>query len=92
MPGTAGRKDRLNFRLDPHSKRLITRAASSAGQTITEFAILNLVRDARNLLHQQQVTVLNDHDRDAFLSMLDADAEPNEALKKAARLHKRQRA
>ena len=92
MPGTAGRKDRLNFRLDPHSKMLITRAASSAGQTITEFAISNLVRDARSLLHQQQVTVLNDHDRNRFLSMLAADTEPNEALKKAAKLYKRKRA
>jgi len=35
----------------------------------------------------QHQTVLSDRDRDIFLAMLDADAKPNAALKKAAKAY-----
>lgn len=41
------------------------------------------VDKARHLLKQDQQTVLSDRDRDIFLAMLDSDAKPNAALKKA---------
>lgn len=91
MPHTTER-DRLNFRLCRQHKTLIERAATTLGQSLTEFAVGSLVRDARAVLHEQETTVLSDRDRRVFLSMLEAKGEPNEALKTAARLYRRQRA
>ena len=91
MPNTTTR-DRLNFRLCRQHKALIERAAMTLGQSITEFAVGSLVRDAHAVLRQQETTVLSDRDRRAFLSMLEGKAEPNAALQTAARLYRRQRA
>ena len=92
MPSAAIRKDRMNFRLDPQQKNLIERAATTAGQSVTEFAITHLVKEARNVLREQETTVLCDRDRRVFMSMLDADAQPNAALKNAASTYRKQRA
>jgi uncharacterized protein (DUF1778 family) len=92
MPKTATRKERLNFRLDRQVKSLIEQAATTLGQSVTEFAVFHLVRDARTVLREQETTMLSDRDRQVFLSMLEADAQPNEALKRAAKIYRRQRA
>lgn len=84
--------DRLWLRLQPEHKALIEMAAAAAGQSVREFAVSHLIQDARDVLRDHAVTVLSDRDRDIFLSILDADAEPNEALKEAARTYRRQRA
>ncbi|HEY4263447.1 MAG TPA: DUF1778 domain-containing protein, partial [Schlesneria sp.] len=56
------------------------------GQTVSEFAISTVVREARQVLQNAQITRLSNRDRDRFLSALDAaDAKPNAALKTAAR-------
>jgi uncharacterized protein (DUF1778 family) len=85
-------KDRLNFRLDRRHKVLIERAASTLGQSVTEFALSHLVRDAQSVLREEEATVLSDRDRQVFLSVLESAAEPNAALKKAAKAYRRQRA
>jgi uncharacterized protein (DUF1778 family) len=82
----------MNFRLDRQSKTLIERAATTAGQSVTEFAVIHLVKEARNVLREQETTMLSDRDRRVFMSMLDANAEPNAALKKAASTYRKQRA
>lgn len=91
MPRTTTR-ERLNFRLCREHKALIEKAATASGQSLTEFAVGNLVRDARAVLREHETTVLSERDRRVFLSMLEAGAEPNEALKKAVRTYRRQRA
>jgi uncharacterized protein (DUF1778 family) len=50
-----------------------------------------LVRDARHVLREQQVTILSDRDREVFLSMLAKPPQPNEALRKAAAAYRRLR-
>jgi uncharacterized protein (DUF1778 family) len=82
----------MNFRLDRQHKALIEKAASTAGQSVTEFAVSHLIRDARTVLHEHEVTVLSDRDRHVFLSVLEADAEPNDALREAAKTYRRHRA
>jgi len=91
MGNVSATKERLNFRLPREHKRLIERAASSLGQSVTEFAVSNLVRDARRALREEEVTVLSDRDRDLFLSLLESPPKPNEALKRAAKRYRRQR-
>ena len=92
MSPTTARKDRLDFRLDRRHKVLIEKAATTVGQTVTEFAVSHLIQDAQSVLREEQTTVLSDRDRQVFLLMLESDAEPNEALKRAASIYRRQRA
>ena len=84
---TVSRNDaRINVRLPSELKQTIEDAASALGQSVSEFAIATVVREARLVLQDAQVTRLSNRDRDRFLKALDAlDAKPNAALKAAAR-------
>ncbi len=85
------RKDaRINFRLPSEWKQTIEEAASALGQTVSEFTISTVVREARQVLHDVQMTRLSTRDRDRFLEALDAaDAKPNAALKAAVRRYQK---
>ena len=74
---------RINFRLPTDIKDVIERAALVSGQTMTDFAIQTLVRTAHEVLERQQARTLSERDRDIFLTMLDDESEPNEALRSA---------
>ena len=79
-------KARINIRLPDELKRSIEDAAASLGQTVSEFTVSTVVREARQVLANAQSTRLSNRDRDAFLAALaDADAQPNTALKAAAK-------
>lgn len=84
---TVTRNDaRINVRLSSELKQTIEEAASALGQTVSEFAISTVVREARQVLQDAQITRLSNRDRDNFLKALDSiDAKPNAALKAAAR-------
>ncbi len=79
---------RINFRLPSDMKDVVERAAVASGQSLTDFAVQTLVTKANEVLEHQHLRTLTDRDRDIFLAMLDADAEPNEALKSAFAAHK----
>jgi len=86
-PSTA----RLNFRLRPDLKQLIERAAAIMGHSVTEYAVSRLVEAARQDVRAHEETVLSDRDRDLFLALLASDAEPNEAMRRAAGRYKERR-
>jgi uncharacterized protein (DUF1778 family) len=77
--------DRLALRLSREKKQLIKQAAAASGQSLTDFAVGTLCRRAREVLGEEQVLVLSDRDRDAFLAALDNPPKPNKALLRAAR-------
>jgi uncharacterized protein (DUF1778 family) len=53
--------------------------------------VSTLVREARNVIQEDSVTHLTDRDRDLFIALLDdAEAEPNEALKAAAKQYEQE--
>jgi len=82
---------RINFRLSSELKKTIEDAAAEMGQSISDFAISTLVRTARKILHDQQVTRLSERDRQQFVAMLDDESSnPNDALVKAAKRYKKQ--
>jgi len=82
---TGQRNDvRLDFHLNKQLKELIERAALLTGQNVSDFAVSVLAERARQIIQEHGRLVLSDRDRDLFLAMLDTDAEPNEALQKAA--------
>ncbi|MGD0039926.1 MAG: DUF1778 domain-containing protein [Isosphaeraceae bacterium] len=87
---TGARDARLNFRLPTDLKEVIEEAAATLGQSVSDFAVSTLVRQARTVIEQRNVTVLGDRDRDRFITLLDdAEARPNPALLKAAKRYKK---
>ena len=86
---TGARDARLNFRLPTDLKEVIEEAAATLGQSVSDFAVSTLVRQARTVIEQRNVTVLSNRDR--FIALLDdAEARPNPALLKAAKRYKKQ--
>jgi uncharacterized protein (DUF1778 family) len=63
---------RINVRLSTELKQTIEEAAAAVGQSVSEFAISTVVREARQILQEAQVTHLSNRDRNRFLSALDA--------------------
>ena len=84
---TASRKDaRINVRLPSELKQTIEDAASALGQSVSEFVIATVVREARLVLQEAQIIRLSNRDRDRVLKALDSlDAKPNAGLKAAVR-------
>jgi uncharacterized protein (DUF1778 family) len=82
--------DRLDFRLDSEAKRVIEQAAALSGQTVKQFAVSTLVQSAEEVLERRRTIHLSNRDRDLFLALLDADDEPNQALRDAAERFKRE--
>ncbi len=80
--------ERVNFRLDPKKKQMIEQAAAAKGLTLTQFAILTLCREAQEVLRSEQMLVLTDRDRDAFLAALDHPPAANEKLLRDAKNYK----
>ena len=91
MTTTAGNDARLNFRLPGKLKRLIEQAATESGQSVSQFAVSTLVRNAREVIRHHDRTELSNRDRDIFLTLLDdVEAQPNAALTAAAKEYERQ--
>ena len=84
---------RINVRLSSDLKQTVEEAAAALGQSVSEFTVSAVVREARDVLEDAQITRLTKRDRDAFLAALNAkDLRPNDALKKAARRYKKRTA
>lgn len=87
---TTKNDSRINVRLSSELKQTIEAAAAALGQTVSEFTISTVVREARQVIHDAEVTRLSNRDRDVFLEALKAtDASPNAALKTAAKRYKK---
>jgi uncharacterized protein (DUF1778 family) len=82
---------RLGLRLSEEHKERIERAAAMTGQTVNSYAASELVKRSDEILEKEEVRRLSDRDRDIFLALLEADGEPNEALKAAAAEYKKGR-
>lgn len=80
---------RLDVRLAQRAKEKIEEAALVSHQTLTDFVVTSLLRASDEALKHHQTIRLTNRDRDLFLAALDADEQPNPALRKAARRFKR---
>lgn len=78
---------RINLRTSQEVKEMIERAAAAVGATVSSFMLQNATEVARRVLAEQEVIVLSDRDRDAFLNALDNPPEPPQALIDLMRLH-----
>src|SRR3954454_19642135 len=74
----------LNLRLGPLEQTLLEQAASLSGQSVSDFALTVLLAKARELIQPDAVRVLSERDALRFVELLDADVQPNEALRRGA--------
>jgi uncharacterized protein (DUF1778 family) len=86
------RHGRLNFRLQRDQKSLIEKAAAVSGQSVSDFAVSSMLRAAQETIQSAATTRLSLRDGEVFLRMLESDAEPNAALKRAAGRYRKRRA
>jgi uncharacterized protein (DUF1778 family) len=80
----AQNSERVDFRATPNMKQLIQQAALIMGMDVSSFLRATVVPAARQVVESFETRVLNDRDRDRFLSILDDSSEPNDKLREAA--------
>lgn len=81
----ATRTERFEMRMTAENKALIAKAAEISGQSLSEFAIGAVMKQALEMLERYDRTQLTVDDREAFLKLIDSDSEPTERLRSAAR-------
>jgi uncharacterized protein (DUF1778 family) len=65
----------------PPTSRTIEEAAAQLGQTVSDFAVSTLVHTARQVIHEQRVTVLTQRDWELFTAIIDdTSAKPNKTM------------
>ena len=87
-PAPTARDARLGVRLPEAHKRLVEQAAAVRGQSVSDFAVSSLVQLSREIIEEANVTRLSARDRDRFLALISEDAQPNDALDRAAQRFK----
>jgi uncharacterized protein (DUF1778 family) len=80
---------RVDLRTTLEVKAMVERAAAISGTSVSDFITSTVVEKSREVIRENETRVLLDRDRDIFLSLLDAPAAPNDALRSAAAEFKR---
>lgn len=86
---TSVRSARLDMRLSPEAKALLEKAASYDEQTLTDYALANLLKSARETIEQHERIILTKNEAERFLTALDAPPRRIPALAKLAKRYAR---
>jgi uncharacterized protein (DUF1778 family) len=79
------KNERINLRIDRHTKELIEQAAAIDHRSLTSFIIACAKDHAEQLIERETTIRLNKRDWDRFMQVLDNPPKPNAALKKLLR-------
>lgn len=84
-------QSRMNFRLAPEIKQRVAKAASLAGQDLTEFAVAALSEKADEVIERHDQLLLGSEDYNFFLNALEEKQppKPSERSLKAAANYRR---
>ncbi len=85
---TNAKSENIHFRISSREKEIIEKAIIASGQSLTDFATRSLLNSANEVLEREFITTLSNRDRERLLELLDADEEPGEALREAAKIHR----
>ncbi len=77
------RGERLGFRVDHDTKRLVERAAAVERRKLTDYCLTALAAAARETIARHDTLVLSERDRRAFFAALVRPPKPNRRLKRA---------
>lgn len=73
--------DRINLRTTHETKTIIEQAAELMGTSLSAFMLSHAYEAARRVINEQQLLVLSNRDRDAFVAALENPPKPNQALR-----------
>lgn len=90
-PQRMRKEQRLEARVTPEQKRLIERAATLRGTTVTEFVVASAQDAAADTIRNFEVLHLRDEAREVFLNAVLHPPAPNRAARAAAARYKRER-
>ena len=85
---TTTKDERIDIRLNSEHKEALMRAAAMFGLSLSDFVVSKSLEAANEILQKHTIT-MSPRDLDKFITALSEDAEPNEALKKAAKRYKK---
>lgn len=84
MATTSQSKDeRINLRLKHSAKRILERAASFEGQTVSKFVLSSALAHAEKTVREHEAVRLNTAEADAFFQALSAPVTFNKKLSSA---------
>lgn len=76
---------RLEIRLNREHKAEIEAAAAIQGMSVSAFTLTTALQAARKVRQEHNTTLMDDEERDAFVSLLAEASEPNRELRKLMR-------
>lgn len=82
------KSQRIEARLDPKQKALLTQAAALQGKSLSEFVIQSAYQTARQVVQEHEMLSLTARDRAAFVQSLMDEQEPHPRLVRAAQRYK----
>lgn len=82
------RSERLEARISPTQKELLTQAAAVEGRTVTDFVVSHACDAALQTLREHEAIALTRRDQEALAQALLALAEPADALRRAFAKHR----
>ncbi len=74
------KSSRIEIRTNEETKKLIEKAASLNGETISSYIISKSLSSAKEDIAQMETIIISDKDRDLFYSLLTNPPKPNKAL------------
>lgn len=82
------KEERLEARVTPAQKRLIERAASLRGTSVTEFVVASAQEAATTAIKDFDVLHLRDEAREVFIHAVLNPSAPNDAARAAAKRYR----
>jgi len=82
---TNPRDERIDLRISPDLKTLLSRAASYSGMSLSSFLVSTAAIRAKELVAEHEALTLTPRDWEAFLAALDDADRPRPRLEAAAR-------
>lgn len=83
------KRNRIDLRIDLNLKELFIKAANLSGNyNLTNFIVSTVRERSMQLIKEHESLIVSQKDYNFVLSLLDNPPKPNDALRKAARLHR----
>ncbi|MBB3059716.1 MULTISPECIES: DUF1778 domain-containing protein [Microbulbifer] len=86
---TDAKQDRINLRLKHNAKKVLERAASFEGKTVSNFILTSALARAEKTIQEHEMMSLNARDSEAFFNALNKPVRFNKKLAAALKEHDR---
>jgi uncharacterized protein (DUF1778 family) len=87
MPQQSNRSARLEARIAPDALAVVKRAAELQGRSVSDFVVEAVRKEAHRTIAETEIIRLSVEDQRRFAEALINPPAPNEALRRAMKLH-----